>query len=312
MDNLIFSANVVIPLLAVMLAGYIARKLNIIGDKAVSECNSLVFKMFLPIHLFNSTRNATADEISNIGFFIFVIVFIVLFFILSTITIIPLEKDNRKRGVMVQGICRSNYAMFGLPMITLLLPQADLSLASVLVAVVIPTYNVLSVIVLTYFGSKKADIRSIVIAIIKNPLIIATAIGVTIMQLDFTLPKILDTSFINIGSIATPFALFMLGAKFDFSELKRIGRQLWIVCFGRLIIIPLIVMSVAVLFGYRATELACVMVVFASPTAASSYVMAEKMGGDGDLASSIVVFTNAISIITMFLIIYTIKTLGFI
>ncbi len=312
MDNLIFSANVVIPLMAVMLAGFIAKKLNIIGDKAVSDCNSLVFKMFLPIHLFNSTRTASADEISDIGFFIFILVAITISFIAISFIIIPVEKDNRKRGVMVQGICRSNYAMFGLPLVTLLLPNADLSLASVLVAAVIPIYNVSSVVVLTYFGSKKADILSVFIAILKNPLIIATAIGVIMMQTGIALPQIIDTSFDNIGVIATPFALFMLGAKFELSELRRIGKQLWIVCFSRLVFIPIIVMSAAVMIGYRSTELACILAVFCSPTAASSYVMAERMGGDGDLASSIVVFTTALSIVTMFISIYLVKTLNLI
>ncbi len=304
MENFLFSANVVVPLMAVMFIGYVTKRIKIINDTTVSECNTLAFKVFLPILLFNNARNAAAGTISDVGIFVFIGTTIFLSFLLVPFVIVLIEKDNKKRGVMVQGICRSNYALFGVPLVTLLMPNSDLALVSVLIAVVIPLYNIISVIILTYFGYKKPDIKSMVIAVIKNPLIIATVAGILLMVLNIKLPTMVDTTLLNIGVVASPFALFMLGARFDFSQIKRIGRQLWIVCAGRLVVLPIIIMTAAIAIGYRSVELAAVMAIFCSPTAASSYVMAEKMGGDGDLASSIVVFTSLISILTMFITIF--------
>ncbi len=308
MSNLLFSANVVVPLMAVMLIGYVARYLKIINDTTVSECNTLAFKVFLPILLFNNARNASSGALSDVNIFIFIALCIVIAFAVATFIILYIEKDNRKRGVMIQGICRSNYALFGVPLVTLLLPDSDLALVSVLIALVIPMYNILSVIVLTYFGTKNFDVPSMVLALVKNPLIIATTAGILLMLFKVKLPDMIDTTLLNIGDIASPFALFMLGARFDFSQLKRIGKQLWIVCAGRLLIIPIIVMPIAIVLGYRSVELAAIMAIFCAPTAASSYVMAEKMGGDGDLASAIVVFTSLLSIFSMFVTIYLLNS----
>ncbi|MFI3207429.1 MAG: AEC family transporter [Clostridia bacterium] len=310
MDNIIFSANVVLPLLVMMTAGYITRRFNIIDDNTTSQCNSLAFKVFLPILLFNNTRNCTIETLTNFSVFIYVIVVIVLLFVIVTIFVIINEKDNKKRGVMIQGICRSNYALFGIPLITLLLPEADLSLASIFIAIVIPLFNIFSVTVLTIFGTGKTDVKSVLLGIVKNPLIIATALGISVMFIDIEFPFVIENSLTQLGDIASPFALFMLGARFDFKQISRIKKQLTIACLGRLIIVPAVVLSIAVMLGFRSVELACMMVIFGSPTAASSYTMAEKMGGDGDLASSIVVFTSVFSIITVFATIYILRMFG--
>ena len=54
------------------------------------------------------------------------------------------------------------------------------------------------------------------------------------------------------------------------------------------------------------------MIMFASPTAVSSFQMAMQMDGDSDLASQIVVFTSAFSIVTVFSWIFVLKQLSLI
>ncbi len=310
--NLIFSINVVMPIMSVMGVGYVVRRLDIIGDKTVSQCNNLAFKVFLPALLFNNVRRTTVDEITNPSLFLFVLVAVLLSFLVVTLVIMALEKDNRKRAVMIQGICRSNYALFGLPLISLLKPGEDLAIASLLVAVVIPVYNILSVVVFSVFCAKKFNVKDMLLSIVKNPLIIATALGGVLMFADITLPPLLDNSFEYLGVIASPFALFMLGARFSFNEAKTLGRQLVITCLGRLVILPTVIMTVAIALGFRSMELACLMVLFYAPTAASSYVMAQAMGGDGDLASSVVVVTTLFCILSMFVVIFIYNGLGLI
>ncbi len=311
MENIIFSANVVMPLMIVMLVGFFSRRINIIDDRTSSQCNSLAFKVFLPILLFNNARNATMESVTSWEIFVFVAVMITIIFAIVIFIIVKIEKDNAKRGVMIQGICRSNYALFGIKLVELLFPNENLSIASMLIVVVIPIFNIYSVAVLTYFGAKKANFKNILIGIVKNPLIIATLSGVAVMFAGIEFPFIIDKSLLNLGDIASTFALFMLGAGFDFKQITRVKKQLALVCVSRLVIVPAIVLSIAVLLGFRSIELACLMVVFASPTAASSYTMAEKMGGDKDLASSVVVFTSILSIVSIFGIILMLKQFAF-
>ena len=75
-------------------------------------------------------------------------------------------------------------------------------------------------------------------------------------------------------------------------------------------LLPALFLSLAVLLGIRDVGLASLVAVFASPTAVSSYPMAQQIGGDADLAAAQVVFTTALSGITVFLWVFLLRTLG--
>lgn len=312
MENIIFSANVILPLLILMATGYLAKHLKLISPPTTLQMNSLVFQIFLPILLFNNVRSCESIEMINLNVFLFVFIGVLLTFIIVTVVIMAIEKDASKCGVMIQGIARSNYALFGIPLITMLFPNEDLALASLLVALVIPSFNIYSVVILTVFGSKSINVKNILLGIIKNPLIIGTALGIVVFVTGFTFPEFLDTSFNNLGSISTPLALFLLGAGFEFNQVKSVKKQLILVCLGRLVVIPAVILLIAVAMGFTGVELACIMIVFSAPTAVSSYTMAQKMGGNSELASAIVVFTSSFAIISIFVLVYVLKMLNLI
>ncbi len=312
LTNFLFTVSVIFPLVALMLGGFIARQKSLVSEHTANQCNNLVFKIFLPILLFNNVRGTTIESISSPWIFIFILVTIPVMFLLVTFIIVAIEKDNSKRGVMVQGICRSNYAIFGLPLVALLHPGEDLAIASTLVAAIIPSYNVCSIIVLTIFGGGKINIRRILKSLASNNLIIATLLGVVLMITGVELPEMINNMLNYFAAVATPLALFMLGAKFDFSCFSKVGKQLIITCVGRLVVLPTIVITIAIMLGFRGVELTCLMIMFYAPTAASSYVMAVEMGGDGDLAASTVVTTTVLSVVSMFLVIFSFVSLGFI
>ena len=310
MENIVFSANVILPLLCLILVGYIVRRLGLIDQKTTTGGNTLVFHVFLPVLLFNNVRNCSIEDIMNIPYFFYIFICTVTLFIVVSGVIVCIEKDNAKRGVMIQGICRSNYALFGIPLISLLYPNENIALASVLLAILIPIFNIASVIILTIANAQRVEFRKILIAILKNPLIIGTVLGIIFMVYQLELPYFIDVTCTNLGSIATPFALFILGAGFEFQKVQEVKKQLGIVVIGRLILVPLMMVSLAYIVGYRGLELTCIMVAYSAPTAVSSYPMAERMGGSKELASAIVVFTSIISIFSIFVIIYILKAAG--
>jgi malate permease and related proteins len=65
------------------------------------------------------------------------------------------------------------------------------------------------------------------------------------------------------------------------------------------------------LLGFRGEALLGLMVLFASPTAVSSYTMAQQMGADGKLAGQLVAFTTGVSLLTIFLFVFLFKQLGY-
>lgn len=310
MDNVIFSANIVSPLLVLMIVGYIARRQNLFDDSAVSQFNSLTFKMFLPLLLFQNVRSSSLDDLGNTKLFVFVSIFAILGFVVASFIVTFIEKDNANRGVMVQGIARSNYSLFGIPLITMLFPNENVAVASILIAIVIPIFNIGSVVVLTYFSEKSSDMKNIIMSILKNPLMVATFSGIVCLALNLQFPYVIEQSMNNLASIATPLSLFLLGASFEFNSISKYKLQIIISVIGKLIIKPAIVLGIGVMCGFSGVDLGCIMIVFASPTAVASFTMAKTMGANSDLASAIVVFTSIFCIFTMFLYILVFRSVG--
>lgn len=312
MENIIFSANIVLPLLVLMVAGYLSKSHGWLDTHSVAQCNALVFNLFLPILLFCNVRASSLSSITSPWIFIYAAISATLGFVLATAIVCKMEPVNARRGAMIQGMARSNYSLFGIPLFIALFPNEDIVIPSILIAIVIPTFNVCSVIVLTYFSSAKTNAKAIFLAVLKNPLIIGTFFGMVCLLNNITFPYFIEKSLTNLSVIATPFSLFLLGASFKYGKMNEIIKQIIFSVSFKLILLPVIAISIGIALGFRGVELGCIMVIFASPTAVSSYTMAEIMGADVDLASSIVVFTSIFCIFTVFLAILILKSFALI
>lgn len=309
MSELIFAANTVLPLLLLMSLGFGCRKKGLLNDSLVKGINQLIFKLFLPVNLCNSVMNTPYDtKVSGTAVFLIMgglmALFIALFFVIPL-----LEKDKKKVGVMIQAIGRSNYAFFGIPLVAMLFPGQDTSLAALLVVATVPIYNIMSVIALSIFCGGEIKWRRILLNILKNPLIIGTILGYALWMLKIQPPSFLKTTMSDISKLSTPLALFTLGGAIQFASAKTHIKQLLIGVAGKLVISPLIFLSVAVMLGLRDVALACVFIAFGAPTAVSSFPMAQQMGGDTELAAEQVALSSTFSILTTFLFVFALKSL---
>lgn len=312
MENLILSFNVVIPLFINIIFGYFIKKIKLIDGHTLKVMNSVTFKTFLPLLLFYNVYKTKLDETINTKLMIFAPIVIFVACILALITILIIEKENRKRGVLIQAIFRSNFVLFGLPVVISLFGDEGAGVTSMLIAVIVPMYNFLAVIILEIFRGGKINVKKIVRGIITNPLILSSIAGLILLFLNIKLPYFLEKSINDISKIATPLALIILGGSFEFSEIKDNAKQIFVGVFGKLVVIPAIFVPLAISFGFRNIELSTLMIMLTAPTAVSSFTMAEQMGGDGELAGQLVVFTSAISVFTIFIWIFAIKQLGYI
>ena len=311
MDDLLFSLNTVFPLLGMMAIGFAARRLGIIGESAARQINACVFKIFLPLllcfNIVDTKLGASFDGKTLLYAFVTTLsCFGVLFFVTPRLC-----HDRASCGVLIQGIARSNYAIFGIPLVSMMYPNADTSIAVIMVAVVVPVFNVLSTIALMVFAGERTHPLRILKGVLLNPLIIATLAGFFLWYFQIPLPTMIETPLRNLGSIATPLALFILGASLDFGKARANGKLLVISVTGRLIGVPLIFLSLAIALGIRDVSLAALIAVYASPTSVSSFPMAQQMGGNGDLAGGQVVFTTVFSILTVFLWVFALRSLGY-
>ncbi len=304
------SANAVLPMCLIMALGYGTRRLGWIRREEISAINKIAFRIFLPCLLYYNVYCSDLSGSFDPLLMAYAVGGVLLTFGLSLGYTLLTEKLPERRGVMIQGMFRSNYVIMGIPVATALLGSDQLGTVSILIAVVVPLFNMLSVVVLEVFRGQKPKPLHILGQIAKNPLVIGSVLGILTLAAGIRLPHILEQTIQNISAIASPLQLFLLGAFFQFSGLKTSRRELVTVSAAKLIVAPGLFLGLGALLGFRGVAFVSLIGVFASPTAVNSFTMAQQMGGDAELAGDIVVTTSAVSILTMFLWIFLFKSLG--
>ena len=311
MESLLFSAKTVLPLLIMMAVGFAARHLGWVDNYATKQMNACVFRIFLPLLLTFNIMDTPQDAAVDTRTLIYALITTMLCFAVLFTLIPRLVRERRDRGVIIQCVARSNYAIFGIPLVNMMYPNADVSIAAMMVAIVVPVFNVMSTIALMVNGSdQKPDAKKILKGVVTNPLIIATAAGFLLWQLNVKLPVVLDKPLRNLANISSPLALFVLGASLDFGKARANAKLLTWSVLGRLVFVPGVFLTGAALLGIRDVALASLIAVYASPCSVSSYPMAQQMGGNDDLAGAQVVFTTTFSVVTVFFWVLILRSLG--
>lgn len=303
--------SVLFPLFAKMVLGYAIRSVKLLNDDSLREMNNVVFRVFLPTLLFSNIYKTDFSTISSFNLLWYAVLSLLVMVSFYLLIIPHLEQDNKKRGVLVQGICRSNFIFFGMPMAATIYGGTSAGIASLMVGIVVPLINVLSVVTLEYFRGTRPSVKKILRGIVLNPIVIGGVLGLICTITNTKLPKSIEEFIFEIADIATPLALVILGASVTFSSVKVNRRPLVIGVLNRLVVVPAIGITIAILVGFRGLELILLMAMYASPAAVSSYTMAQQMDGDAELAGQIVVFTTVLSLITLFLWISLLMAMGF-
>lgn len=312
MDNLILSFNVVLPIFLCILLGYFLRRIHMVDTPSLNVMNKLCFKVFLPIYLFNNIATTNLAAAFNGKLLATAYLGVTAQFILLMLLIPRLEKENPRRGVLIQAMFRSNFALFGLPLALSLCGTEKVGPTSILVGFTVPLFNILAVVSLESFRGGKPSVKKMAKGIATNPLIIASLIGILFNLLDFSLPSAVQKSVNDLGGVATPLSLVALGGSFTVSKVKEYKKQLTIGVLGRLVFSPLLMVGVGILLGFRNELLIPLLIMSGAPTAVSSFPMAQQMDGDGELAAGLVVFTSGLAILSMFLWIFVLKQIGMI
>lgn len=327
MDSLIFALSAVLPIVLMIAIGFILKKAGFIRPDFVKAGNKLVFRVFLPAMLFLNVYKI--DSISGIdfGYIIYaVIAQIAIFFIGLPIVVASTNKPER-RGVLLQGIFRSNYALIGIPLAEALFGSEGVIIASLLSAAVIPIFNILAVVSLSVFrrnNGEKPSVKNILLDIVHNPLIQGIAIGVLVLgiralfvtyDIPFRLTEITPLFKVleYLSHMATPLALLVLGAQFEFSAVKELRREILVGVFMRNVFVPALGIGIAYFFfssQFGGAHFASFVAMFATPVAVSSVPMAQEMDGDLTLAGQLVVWTTLISGFSVFIVAFLLKAAG--
>ena len=328
-DAFLFAAEAVLPIVLLIVLGYVLKRRGMLNKPFLDVGNKLTFRVLLPVMLFCNVYKIDRLSDVNVAFVLYGIGAVIILFLAAIAVCCAFTKDNAKRGSLIQSVFRSNYAIIGIPLAASLFGDKGAAAAGVMSAFCVPTFNILGVITLVIFNGneekQKADIKKILLGVVKNPLIIGTVTGLAVLGIREIFVKtgisfrlsdvtVLFKTLENIKSICTPLALIVLGGKFEFSAVSRLRREIIFGTLVRTVAVPVIGLGTALLLkntmSLSGEHFATYMGVFATPVAVASAIMAKEMGADDELAGQLVVWTSLVSTVTIFIYVTVLRIIG--
>ena len=324
----------VLPIVLLILLGYLLRQKNFLTDGFLAVGSKLVFRVCLPVMLFLSVYSVGGLAEIRWDICLYCIAAVLVLFLLGLATALTVTKVPERRGVLVQCVFRSNFAIIGMPLAEALGGEGATAIAAVLAAVVVPLFNVLAVLSLSMFRREEGEgvsVKKIARDVAKNPLIAGVMIGLLALLLRqwqvncfgavvFSLERdvpILFEVLSDIRAITSPFALLVLGGQFRFSAVRGLWKEIVTGTLWRTVLAPAVGLVGAILlskWGVLTCDAGCyapMIAVFGSPVAMSSAIMAREMKNDEQLAIQLLVWTSLVSVVTIFLIACVMMSLGF-
>lgn len=331
-DILIFAVNSVLPVILLVALGYMLKKTGFFTGEFLKVANKTVFRVLLPVLLFVNLAELDGFSLLKWDAVLYALAVIAVLFCIG-LFMARITPDRYQKGVLLQGVVRSNFALVGVPLAQLMAGSKGVQSAALLSAFTIPAFNVLSVIALSAYiqdgGDKRARMGKTLRGILRNPLIIGVLAGIVCVLLKPLARQLPSgpTSFLGkftfVGTVldylaraSTPVALLVLGGQFERSSVKGLKKQIVLGVAGRLVLAPLIGLGGAVLLQsmgilqFDNGTYAALIALFATPAAVASAIMAEEMGNDGQLAGQLVVWTTLLSAGVIFGAVAALRALG--
>ena len=312
MDNLIVTINTVAPVFLITLLGVFLRRAGLINDRFVKESSRLVFSVAVPVTILMRFWQMDLGTAFNPGQILYVVIAAVLALVLAWLLSIPLIHDRKDRGVFVHGSARSNYVIFGWAIIANLFGESGLGTAAVVLAFVVPLYNLLAVVILTAStrGETRLDMKSTLIDVLTNPIVLAVIFSIPLALVEVPLPPILLKTGNYLSALSLPLALLGIGGSLNLTSIREASRIAFAATVIKLVLIPTFFTWGAYMLGFSGVELGVIYVLFAGPAAITGFVMAEAMGANSRLAGNIILMTNLGVGLTMSLGIFIAKSTG--
>lgn len=316
MENFIYSINVTMPIFLVMVIGYILKQIGMLNDNFVTVANKFNFKVTLPFMLFKDIAGVDIKAVFDIKYVLFCAIVSTICFWVVWGTAKLLVRDKTLRGAFVQSSFRGSAAVMGLAFIQNIYGSS--AMGPLMIVSAVPLYNIFSVIVLTFEANdstgidKKAKIRQAEINICKNPIILSILAGLIVGLLGIQFPTLVNKTVSNVAQMATPLALITIGAGFEGRKALAKIAPTMAASMIKLVLQPLVFLPVAAWMGFSGEKMIAILIMLASPTTPSCYIMAKSMNNDEVLTASVIVTTTLMAAFTLTGWIFLLKTLGYI
>lgn len=315
MADLLFSINATMPVVLLILAGYFLGRIKVMDAAFTASLNKFAYNVTLPFLLYSNMSTVKISDLWNINYVLLCMGATLFCFLIAALVSIPLLKNSKLlRGEFIQGSYRGSAILLAFAFVQGF--YGKVTVTSLMILATVPLYNLLAVLVLSLAdgqgsgGISREAWKGILLNLVKNPIIIGIAIGMLGSAFQPPLPLFINETIKTLGSLMTPLALLCLGASFEGRKARGYLIPTAIGCLLKLAVFPALLLPVAIRLGLQGEEMAAFLIMLASPTTVSCYVMARNTGHEGVLSSSMVLISTIASSITLTFWVYLLRTLG--
>ena len=298
MDSFLYSVNASLPIFLTMAAGLGLRRLGLLDKHFADVADQFVFKVTLPLMLFEQIRAVDVYNSFDGGYLAFC-AGVTLVSILAAWALARRFVPKRSVGAFVQACYRSSAAILGLAFIQNI--YGTVGMAGLMVLGSVPLFNLFAVAVLTLEGPDaggqplKTRLVSAAKGVAANPIILGILAGLAAALIRLPVPTALDRVLENFAGLTTPLALVAIGVTFDFKAALGTSKLALIASAVKLMVLPAVFLPLGAALGFREQMFMGLIVMLGSPCTPTSYVMAKTLGGDAPLAGSAVMLTTLAS-----------------
>lgn len=297
--------SILLPIFALILAGFVCRRAGVLGPTAASELNRFVVWLGLPALLFGIVARSSWSQLYQPD--------VIAPFGLATGAVFAAVYWLRRRsgravadaGVEAVAASYSNAGFIGFPLAYLVFgpdSQASVTLATMLVVCVLFAIAVIIVRAGLQGGRLGAEtIAAVLGSLARNPLIVAPLAGVVVAALGLAIPAPVDTWLKLLGGAASPVALVSLGLFLAEKRDSSASRHVPLMLTGiKLVALPLAtwVLAVGVFHVPRATA-QLVVLLSALPTGTGPYMLAEFYRREAVVTSQTILWSTVLSLVTL-------------
>ena len=299
-----------VPFFAVLGLGYLAARLRFFNEEATAYLTKFIFYFPLSAMIFRFAANLSVDEVFHASSMLAYLSGTFAVYMLATAVALLRRTGMEIAAIEAQCAAIGNVGFLGIPMLVLLMgPEA---IAPVMIVLVVDLSIFGSLVVILISASREgrmalSSLKPIGLGLLRNPMVMSMALGLVWAALDIPIPDTANEFLTLLGAAATPGALFAIGASLASRSAERPFVALWLST-AKLALHPLAVAFAALfLFDVPPFTAAVMIAAAAMPTAGNVYIIAQHYGVAPVRASSTILISTIISVVTLTMVIATVS-----
>lgn len=298
-----------LPVVLLTALGFGLRRRRFLAESFWPQAERLGYFVLLPSLFFHSLATARVEGVP-VGALALTLILSTVIVATLVIALRPLIRvDGPAFTSVFQGSVRFNNYV-GVTLAAGLFGAKGIALAAICNAAIVPTVNILCVLVFARHGAARLTPRGIARQLATNPLIVSSLGGMAFQLLGWGIPVGLEPAMRTLGAASLPIGLLCVGAALDFS-----GARTWIgpvvsASAMKFLAMPAATVMVAMGLGLHGPALTTALLFQVLPTASSAYILARQLGGDAPLMAGITAVQTVLALVAMPLVLIGLSAIG--